>query len=217
MFCKIPQQQACVLGQLYKKFSENKKGNALFLILLAVALFAALGFAVTRSRSGGGSIDRENRSLAISRVLEYNAYLSFKIQQMALSGTNPDDLDIVDGGTLGFTPCSSGVDCLFTKEGGGATYNPIAASLGAASLGFVEKGFGGVVSGAGTNPMILALYFDVPDNTCREINARIGIGSVIAADSVDGDTIVDAYPGEPQGCFKKQDGSENQYYYILLQ
>ena len=50
---------------------SSDKGNILFLILLAVMLFAALSYAVTSSvRGGGKNASEENISLFIDQVIQ---------------------------------------------------------------------------------------------------------------------------------------------------
>lgn len=71
-------------------FYRNKKskysGNVLFLILLAVALFAALSYAVTQSsRSGGNSISGEQAELFAAQIVQYASNMEQTIQRLRLS------------------------------------------------------------------------------------------------------------------------------------
>lgn len=66
---------------------EAQQGNVLFLILIAVALFAALSYAVTSSsRSGGGDASRETLNIALSEVFNHFSQVRVGIQRLILSG-----------------------------------------------------------------------------------------------------------------------------------
>ncbi len=112
---------------LKKNTSLNSKGNALFLILIAVALFAALSYALTQSGRGGGSTDKETETLDAARLVQYAGAVERGIQRMRiLNGTQDTDISFHDNG-WGFTGYQHGSpqpdeNRVFQTDGGGVTW-----------------------------------------------------------------------------------------------
>lgn len=74
----------------------EERGNVLFLILIAVALFAALSYAVTSSnRTGGGNVSKETARANAAAIIQYGAALKIAVTRMQISNGCTD-------GTLNF-------------------------------------------------------------------------------------------------------------------
>ncbi len=80
-----------------KNYKRNfdQRGNVLFLILIAVALFAALSYAVTQStRGGGGDSSSEADSIMAARILEYGAYVKAELDRaFIIKGIDVSEID----------------------------------------------------------------------------------------------------------------------------
>lgn len=101
---------------------RNDAGNVLFLILIAVALFAALSYAVTQStRSGGGDASSETNLVNSAQITQYPASVKTAITRMIISSS-------IDPTTLEFNPPADFADLsasdhgVFHPQGGGASY-----------------------------------------------------------------------------------------------
>jgi hypothetical protein len=74
------------------KKRRNESGNVIFLILIAVALFAALSYVVTNSSRSGGDDLREKENLAASEILNYIVSVRSGVLRMLISGVPVDKL-----------------------------------------------------------------------------------------------------------------------------
>lgn len=115
---------------------RSTRGNILFLILLAVILFAGLTYAITSSQRGGGNdASGEKMDLAVSDIVNFFAQVDGAVQRMRLSGNiDPTTLDFEVGtnfdadGTNTFSSvnslnatCTSDACEVFDPAGGGAS------------------------------------------------------------------------------------------------
>ncbi|MCB9991949.1 MAG: hypothetical protein H6867_11385 [Rhodospirillales bacterium] len=172
---------------------KEESGNVLFLILIAVALFAALSYAVTQStRSGGGDAGRETSKISSAQLTQYPAGIRTSLVRMIIGGQNVDTLEFNSAGEFaGCTEYPTGSleypRCVFHPTGGGATYVNPSNDLVAAPTTWVFNGdneielVGTTTAGAGVATGTVDLIAFLPDITlsvCQSINEELGITGI---------------------------------------
>lgn len=168
-------------------------GNVLFLILIAVALFAALSYVIVQStRSGGGSTEKEKSILNASQMVQYPTMLRSALMRMVLSGTAVENIRFDPPATSGpFTTLSSS-QLVFSGQGGGATFQDAPGDLSANgsaltwtyNANFDVPGIG--IDGNGGND-IVAFLPGVSPNVCNRANEKLNIpttGCTLAANTI---------------------------------
>lgn len=98
-----------MMDRFLLKSEEN--GNVLFLILIAVALFGALSYAVTRTTQGSGSgVDKEKQKLEVAEMQQQVSQIKFAIMRMQAQGIDPREIS--------FSPSASDIEALKDAMGG---------------------------------------------------------------------------------------------------
>lgn len=108
----------------YYRKMRAQRGNILFLILLAVVLFAALAYAVTSSMRGGGrDASQESLRTQVAAIQNFGMQVRTALTRMTLTGgLQPWQIDYAkDGYALSGanTNCTTGSCRLHDPEGGG--------------------------------------------------------------------------------------------------
>jgi hypothetical protein len=188
---------------------RKEAGNVLFLILIAVALFAALSYAVTQSsRSGGGDANNETNLISSAQVTQYPASVRTAIIRMIVSnGVTAAELEFNPPSDFG--NCTTDPQCVFHPAGGGATYAPAPADIVTGTtpqvwvfnaeneINLVGTTVGGNAPDS-TTADVIAILPNVKTSICEKINEELGInGGAIPTETADIDvaTIMDDNPG----------------------
>lgn len=167
---------------------SGEKGNVLFLILIAVALFAALSYAVTQStRSGGGDANNETNLISSAQITQYPASVRTSIIRMIVSnGTATADLEF--NAPSDFANCSnSGAQCVFHPSGGNATYTTAPPDVMAGTSqgiwtfngDFEIIDVGITTSGDVAGQEVIAFLPGISQAVCSRINEELGLGTAI--------------------------------------
>ena len=169
-----------------------ERGNVLFLILIAVALFAALSYAVTQSsRSGSGDAGSETNLVNSAQITQYPSSVRTSIIRMMVSkGIAVDQLVFDKPPYTDLTTASLRERGVFHPEGGGSTYADAAAEV-------MENGLPGPwyfngsleVANVGTSTAssvagneIIAFLPGVKRSVCEKVNEQLGITGDVNSD-----------------------------------
>ncbi len=180
--------------------NASQSGNVLFLILIAVALFVALSYAVTQStRSGGGDASRETSLVNAASITQYPASIKTAITRMIVSnGTGTDDL-LFDppSNFAALTTTTLQSQAVFfpgstTGGGGGATYALAPANvMVSAAPGAWTFNRDNQIKDIGTydatlsatNADVIAFLPGVTLAICQSIHQRLGLTTTIPVES----------------------------------
>lgn len=171
---------------------ESERGNVLFLILIAVALFAALSYAVTQStRSGGGDASSETSLVNSAQITQYPASIKTAITRMIVSNsTSPYALSFDDPSlfTANLTTPALQSENVFHPSGGGATYTEAPSSVmrDTTTPGVwvfnTENEIENIGQSGGPNDTTadtIAFLPDVSTAICQKIHQKLGLSTTL--------------------------------------
>jgi hypothetical protein len=167
------------------KKTINQKGNVLFLILIAVALFAALSYAVTQSSRSGGDASRETNILNAAQLTQYPTSIRTAVLRLIIDGFQDTNILYASPGNI-ITNSPSEPWQVFATIGGGAIHQNAptdmmqAGGANAAGAWFINMNFEVPELGRTTIPGIagnelIAFLPGITESVCTRINLEANI------------------------------------------
>ncbi|MBI1300232.1 MAG: hypothetical protein GC137_01105 [Alphaproteobacteria bacterium] len=224
-------------------FSNNQNGNVLFLILIAIALFASLSFVATSySRSNEQSGSKETALIASSEIVQFSTALANAVTHLRVSNRcsirqisferapfDGSDTDYINPHSPSNYSCH-----VFHKDGGRVSYVPLPDGANdGTEWTFVEAqviGVGADQTACGSDCSdILLMLGGMRESTCEILNRRFTGEKTIAIQGDGGDYEDYKFAGEfsdgpdidglaeSQLSMCIQDASSRSYFYTVLQ
>lgn len=198
---------------------SSQRGNALFIILIAVVLFAALSYALSQGGNSTAGLEHEKTRLLASDVIDIGNNMAEATAKLRLRGVTDTNISFENSVVSGYAnaACTSDACKVFAFDGGGKDWETPSTGVN----GNVDMGFTGslAVTNMGTSSADLVMIVpDISYGTCVKINSLLSIDNathtpnVIA--SVAANKFTGSYSGSPvsitgteldgqkSGCFK---------------
>lgn len=167
-----------------------ERGNAIFLILVAISLFAALAYVVMGGGGGGGISEKDVQMAAYARLTQFPPLVAEEVKKKLDAGADVTQLDFSFNG--------KGKDAVFEHLQYQSPGLAIGGGIDWKFTGIGEKGEGWFVSGIGGNGRdgkdVFAYLDGLTQENCEHINKALGLSitPLTEANTVDLNT-----PGGP--------------------
>lgn len=216
---------------------DTESGNAFFIVLLGVFLFAALMFTFSRSaRQGGENISDKRAEMVATDIISYAQKIERVVNRMRSRSVSENDISFENSFVAGYANGNCSVDkCkVFAGPGSASWQSPPKNANDASDWVFTG---GNYVDGLGsaadkTDAELLMILPNVLRSVCTEINAYLGISGIpLENGSHDGTFFTGTFPVAPDlieenagtalegvtaGCFEGA-GSTYHFYQVLIQ
>jgi len=204
---------------------RKERGNVFFYILLAVALFAALSYAVSRNNTGSTNIfDEEQAKLAAQEIIEYGNTVANAVQKLRLRGCSDTEISFEnDLSSIDYSNTGSPTDesChIFKSNGGNIAYMspPEISQTYEDSEGIFFQNLynqyrftgNGAIENVGTDAAELIMFNRMRESYPNAILICDYINNIV------GDQIP-VFAGKTAACFEEgHGGSQVSYYQVLI-
>lgn len=162
-----------------RQSDTSQNGNAFFMVLLAVSLFAALSYAISQQRDSGANLSKEKNRLLASDVLDMGNKYSDTVSQMRLRRVSNTKISFDNTVVAGYTnpACVDDTCKVFAFDGGGKDWETPAPEIS----GGEEWAFTGdlAIENMGTTDAdLVAVLPKLSLAICNRINMLIGLYDV---------------------------------------
>ena len=207
---------------------NNSSGNALWIILIAIALLAALTLAITRSSDKTEQTgDVERYRIHASEIMRFSKGVEQALGQMRMRGLAENDISFDGAGlpAVYTNPNCADASCrVFDKAGGGVAYRKPGNKYNDGT-DWIITGSNDVVGVGSADADLIMILPNIDEGVCLQINRMLSVtpggpdndieftpytGSFVAAKDIAG------MNGAKAGCADNDGATYNFFYYQIL-
>ncbi len=173
---------------------NSQNGNAIVLIMIAVALFAALGYAFSNtSRTSSKLFTDEEASAYANQIIAYGNEIKSAVKRLQLRGCGDTEISFENrlGNYINASAPADNSCHVFDLAGGGVTWKPAPETWRTVAEDVLVPWFNGETSvvNVGSSESELILYItDLEYSICEEINESVN-GAAPSPETISAHTI----------------------------